>query len=177
MRKQNSTRFKPDSPRMKNARHGLVAAVRAERPDALDAPCLRVGEQGFQRADLVAAVDGRTQVFALQPDIAQRRQMVGALSDLKFGKRDARELFVAMKGFADYPKAGEQLEALKRESRKELVRTYGQRTDRMLAGARKLMVAMDKRAPGMMAALDNGLGSDLKFTQAMIRAAKRHGLA
>ncbi|MCA8908512.1 MAG: hypothetical protein KDA64_11600 [Rhodospirillaceae bacterium] len=108
---------------------------------------------------------------------AQRRQMVGALSDLKFGKRDARELFVAMKGFADYPKAGEQLEALKRESRKELVRTYGQRTDRMLAGARKLMVAMDKRAPGMMAALDNGLGSDLKFTQAMIRAAKRHGLA
>jgi hypothetical protein len=75
LREQDDAGFEAEAIAVDDRGQGLVAAVGAERPHALDAARLSLGVQGFQRAHLVAAVEGRADVLTFQPHV-QRGQVL-----------------------------------------------------------------------------------------------------
>ena len=105
-----------------------------------------------------------------------RRTLNEGLTALQVGAADARDVFVNARSYTQYPKSAEAAAQMEADSLKALQRQYGDKTDRAVAAAARVVDALEAKTPGVRHFLEaSGMGNDLDTIQAAIRVAQRNG--
>lgn len=100
-----------------------------------------------------------------------------AFKDYAVGPSRAAEIMSLAHRYDQGTGVSDNIEAVNANVIGKLKAEFGSKTDKMLAGAKKVSDDLCRRIPGFSRIVDNGLGSDEKFVRAMINAARKKGWA
>jgi hypothetical protein len=100
-----------------------------------------------------------------------------AFRDYAVGPVRATEIMTLAHRYAQGPGVGDNIDTVNANVIGKLKSEFGSKTDKMLAGAKRVSDDLCKRIPGFSNIVNAGLGSDEKFVRAMITAARKKGWA
>ena len=129
----------------------------------------------MRRQDLARYDGDQTRVDEF---VDAQRTLNDGMKELGVGAADANGLFLEARACLNHPKTDDQIPATGEATMAALQERYGAQTDKVIAGAQRVVSALEAKVPGVREFLANsGMGNYPKVVDACVRVARRNGWA